>query len=254
MLALLALLTLFLPGGPYASVAAAAAAAAAAPSSVCANATRPMDFRTVRALAFEICLQDAVCAQRFYIAHATFDIGLFRHFFDRFVAELGAHDYLVANYANDAVKRGWLYTMRKASFCTDNEMPSDDGAECVCRAGRICHEESPSAYSIDIASFTVLLAAVLVATVGFSLAHLEKLRVIDADVRLLRHEAHLVEAAATSAHGTKGGGVGVGDTAAVAASSQVGGRILQVGGPVQNGARVAERRAETGSIRFLPNT
>ena len=177
---------------PLIALAAAAGAVATATDVVAPPANcsvhRPMDFRTVRALAFEICLKDAVCAQRFYIAHTTFDIGLFRHFFDRFVADTGAHDYLVANYAADAVKRGWLYTMRQASFCTDNELPSEDGLRCVCRNGRVCHEESPSAYNIDTLSFTVLLVAMLVATFGFSMAHLEQLRAIDSDVRALRRE------------------------------------------------------------------
>lgn len=146
---------------------------------------KKMDFRNIRLISFTICRSDPECARRFFIDGQAFDINLFRYFFDRFVVETDSREYLENTFASDLVKQSWLYTMRQASFCTDNEVADSDGY-CVCKNGKVCHEESSSVFNIDVASFNFVFVVLLIATIYYSAVHLSEFRTIHDNVIRLK--------------------------------------------------------------------
>ena len=146
-----------------------------------------MDFKNIRLISFVICRTDPQCARRFFIDKKTFDFNQFRYLFERFADEIETREYLQNNFAKDIVKKAWLQTMRLASFCTENEIPDSHG-NCVCKNGKICHEQPANAYSGDGLSFTVVFIVLILVIIYYSAVHLSAVRVIhNNSLRLLRY-------------------------------------------------------------------
>lgn len=163
------------------------------------NGTRPVEYAEVRTISFYLCRSDAECARRFFIDHRALDYSRYMYLFDRFVAETESRQFLIAHFSVDAVKQGWLYTMRRANFCTENEVLDSEGY-CVCRNGKVCHETSGDVFSFDILSLDFLCIVVIVGVFYYSTLHMSQFRVMYHNVMRLRDRYEREDSAAAALH------------------------------------------------------
>lgn len=153
------------------------------------NATeshKATDYRNILTESFVICKHDPVCAHRFYIDKDAFDLHLFNYLLGVYMKQTEMLPFMMEHFENnDVVKKMWLYTMRQASFCTENEYVDAHG-KCVCKNGKVCHEEPSESYTLDMVSFNIFFVAIIVVIVYYSTVPLSQLRIIYTNILRLR--------------------------------------------------------------------
>jgi hypothetical protein len=135
-----------------------------------------MTYENIRDWSFHLCRGDPRCARRFFVDDASPDRQRFNYLLDRFVVETATRPFLLTHFNSNCavVREGWMYLMRTASFCSDNEVLDGDGY-CTCRNGKVCHEAPSKKYSFDIVSLNVLFSIFLSVILYYSIALLRRL-------------------------------------------------------------------------------
>lgn len=102
---------------------------------------------------YDMCRKDAYCAERYYMDSSK-DMDKFEYFLGRFVSSNDVGDDYIVNVSDlicgggggdnddngEAYRRLWLYFVRTAQFCTNDNEVFKRGIGCVCENGKYCGE------------------------------------------------------------------------------------------------------------------
>lgn len=116
-------------------------------------------------LSFQICAQsDGGCRQRFFwdARERGASDSLFYYLHARMLDDMGVEPaWVLDDMCRANSTRTWKIVLDAYHFCSDNEIPDRHG-RCICRPGKVCHEEPSGHYLADIGFNNLLILGLII--------------------------------------------------------------------------------------------